>query len=124
MPVLMAILDGSIDLSLTAAYEYMQPPVPTLYKIVVFGHTHDPLLKVYPPGKQFTGIYANTGSWVNAELCSKAVRTFLVIKPAEWTGSDLDVVSLFQYNLDSGSGNPNLDFIPVLISEESIERGN
>jgi len=120
MPVLMAILDGSIDLSLTAAYEYMQPPVPKLYKIVVFGHTHNPMLKAYPPGKQYNGIYANTGSWVNAELSNKPVRTFLVIKPAEWTGSDLDVVSLFQYNLDSGSGDPNPDFIPVLISEESI----
>jgi hypothetical protein len=48
------------------------------------------------------------------------VRTFLVIKPGEWTGSDLDVVSLFQYNLDSGSGDPNPGYIPVLISEESI----
>ena len=122
MPVLMAILDGSIDLSLTAAYEYMQPTVPKLFKTVVFGHTHNPMLKVYPAGKQYTGIYANTGSWVNAELSSKAVRTFVVIKPGEWTGSDLDIVSLYQYNLDSGSGDPNPDFIPVLISEESITR--
>ena len=120
MPVLMAILDGSIDLSFTAAYEYMQSTVPKLYKIVVFGHTHNPMLKVYPAGKQYTGIYANTGSWVNAELSSKAVRTFVVIKPGEWTGSELDVVSLFQYNLDSGSGDPNPGFVPVLISEESI----
>jgi UDP-2,3-diacylglucosamine pyrophosphatase LpxH len=122
MPVLMAILDGSVDLSFTAAYEYMQPQAPKLFKIVVFGHTHNPMLKVYPPGKQYTGIYANTGSWVNAELNSKPVRTFVVIKPAEWTGSDLDVVSLYQYNLDSGNGNPDPDFIPVLISEESIDR--
>jgi UDP-2,3-diacylglucosamine pyrophosphatase LpxH len=122
MPVLMAILDGSADLSFTAAYEYMQPRAPKLFKIVVFGHTHNPMLKVYPAGKQYTGIYANTGSWVNAELNSKPVRTFVVIKPGEWTGSDLDVVSLFQYNLDSGGGNPNPDFIPVLISEESIDR--
>jgi UDP-2,3-diacylglucosamine pyrophosphatase LpxH len=120
MPVVMAILDGSIDLSLAAAYEYMQPLAPKRYKVVAFGHTHNPMLKVYPPGKNYTGIYANTGSWVNAELSTKAVRTFLVIKPGEWTGSDLDVVSLFQYNLDSGSGDPNPGFIPVLISEESI----
>jgi len=120
LPVLMAILDGSIDLSLTAAYEYMQPLAPKRYKMVAFGHTHNPMLKVYPPGKNYTGIYANTGSWVNAEISSKPVRTFLVIKPGEWTGSELDVVSLFQYNLDSGSGNPNPGYIPVLISEESI----
>ncbi|MCX6250856.1 MAG: metallophosphoesterase [Bacteroidetes bacterium] len=123
MPVLMAILDGSLDLSFTAAYEYMQSQAPKIYKIVAFGHTHDPMLKVYPPGNQYTGIYANTGSWVNAELCKKPVRTFLVIKPSEWTGSELDVVSLFQYNLDSGGGEPNPGFVPVLISEESIERG-
>ncbi|MEI6435554.1 MAG: metallophosphoesterase [Bacteroidota bacterium] len=122
MPVLMAIIDGSIDLSLAASYEYMQPLAPTRYKIVVFGHTHNPMLKVYPSGKQYTGIYANTGSWVNAELSSKPVRTFVVIKPGEWTGSALDIVSVYQYNLDSGSGNSNPDFIPVLISEESIDR--
>jgi len=124
MPVLMAILNGSLDLFLAASYEYMQPTAPKLYKIVAFGHTHDPMIKVYPPGKNYTGIYANTGSWVNADLCSNPVRTFLIIKPGEWTGSDLDVVSLFQYNLDSGSGNPNPDYTPVLISEESIGRGN
>jgi UDP-2,3-diacylglucosamine pyrophosphatase LpxH len=124
MPVLMAILDGSIDLSFAASYEYMQTAAPKRYKIVAFGHTHNPTMKVYPPGNQYTGIYANTGSWVNPELTSKPVRTFLVIRPGEWTGSDLDVVSLFQYNLDSGSGDPNPGFIPVLISEESIARGN
>jgi len=122
MPVLMAILNGNSDLSFAAAYEYMQSSAPKLFNIVVFGHTHNPMLKVYPTGKQYTGIYANTGSWVNADICSKPVRTFVVIKPGEWTGSDLDIVSLFQYNLDSGSGDPNPDFIPVLISEESIER--
>lgn len=120
MPVLMAVLDGSNDLSFTAAYEYMQSQSPKKYQIVAFGHTHNPMLKVYPAGKNYTGIYANTGSWVNAELSSKPVRTFVVIKPGEWTGSDIDVVSLFQYNLDSGSGIPGADFIPVLISEESI----
>ena len=122
MPVLMAILDGSMDLSLAASYEFMQPQAPRIFKIVVFGHTHNPILKVYPAGKQYTGIYANTGSWVNAELCSKPVRTFVVIKPGEWTGSDLDVVSLYQYNLDSGSGGSNPGYLPVLVSEESINR--
>lgn len=120
MPVLMAILNGNVDLSFAAAYEYMQPQSPEKYKIVAFGHTHIPMLKVYPAGKNYTGIYANTGSWVNAELSSKPVRTFLVIKPGEWSGSDLDVVSLFQYNPDSG--NPGQGYIPVLISEESIDK--
>ncbi|MEI7896801.1 MAG: hypothetical protein WCJ26_07170 [bacterium] len=35
---------------------------------------------------------------------------------------DPGVVSLFQYNLDSGS--PGTDFIPVLLSEESIGISN
>lgn len=122
MPVMMAILNGSEDLSFTASYEFMGSQSPEKFKIVAFGHTHNPMLKVYPAGKNYAGIYANTGSWVNSELSSKPVRTFLVIKPGEWTGSDLDVVSLYQYNLDSGSGNPDPGYLPVLISEESIDR--
>jgi UDP-2,3-diacylglucosamine pyrophosphatase LpxH len=120
MPVLAAIINGNVDLYQAAAGQFMQTQSPVKYKIVAFGHTHIPMVKVYPAGNNYTGIYANTGSWVNAELTSKAVRTFLVIKPAAWTGSDLDVVSLYQYNLDSGSGNPNPGYIPVLVSEESI----
>lgn len=123
MPVLMAIINGSTDLYLTAVYEYMQSMAPKLYQIVVFGHTHNPMLKVYPPGKQYTGIYANTGSWVNGELGKNPVRTFLVIRPGKWTGSDLDVVSLFQYNMEGGNGKSSRNFMPVLISEESIDYG-
>jgi UDP-2,3-diacylglucosamine pyrophosphatase LpxH len=122
MPAIMAIVDGSDDLSFAAGYEYMQSRVPKKYRIVAFGHTHNPMIKVYPSGKNYTGIYANTGSWVNAELSAKPVRTFLVIKPAEWTGSELDVVSLYQYNPSVGSDNPNTGYTPLLISEESINR--
>lgn len=122
MPVLMAILNGNTDLSVSAFYEYMGTVAPNRFKIVAFGHTHNPMLKVYPEGNQYRGIYANTGSWVNAELSNHPVRTFLVIKPGAWTGSDIDVVSLFQYNLDSGSGNPGTDYIPVLMAEESIAK--
>jgi len=124
MPVLMAILDGSSDMYFTAGYEYMQPQSPKQYKIVAFGHTHDAEVTVYPKSKQYTGIYANTGTWVNAELCSDPVRTYLVIRPGAWTGSELDVVSLYQYNLDSGGGNPSPQYLPVLLSEESIAKGN
>ncbi len=80
--------------------------------------------EVYPPGKQYTSIYANSGSWVNANDCSHRVRTYLIINPAEWTGSDLDVVMLYQYNLNSNSGNPDPPYEPVLISEESIDVNN
>ncbi|MBC8486526.1 MAG: metallophosphoesterase [Bacteroidetes bacterium] len=119
---LQAIWNGHSDLFVAAKTEYMeQPPAPTTYKVVAFGHTHEPMLEVYPPGKQYTSIYANSGSWVNADDCSHEVRTYLIINPAEWTGSDIDVVLLYQYNLDSNSGNPDPPYKPVLISEENID---
>jgi UDP-2,3-diacylglucosamine pyrophosphatase LpxH len=118
MPVLMAILNGNSDLYYTAGYEYMDPPSPKKYKLVAFGHTHKPMIEEYPKGKKYTGIYANTGTWVNAELSDNPVRTYLVIKPGAWNASDLDVVSLYQYNLESGSPVPS--YIPVLLDEESI----
>ena len=124
MPVIMAILDGNTDMYVAASYEYMSSVAPKKYKMAVFGHTHDPELVVYPSGKNLQGIYANTGSWVNEELCEKKVRTYLMIWPGQWTGSDLDVVSLYQYNLNSGGGNPNPGYVPVLLSEESIYIGN
>jgi hypothetical protein len=60
---------------------------------------------------------------VNAELSKKPVRTYLMIWPGQWTGSDLDIVSLYQYNLDSDSGDPNPDYIHTLLAEESIDIG-
>jgi len=124
MPVAMAILDGNMDMFFASTYEYMSSVAPKKYKMAVFGHTHNPELKVYPSGKNHQGIYANTGSWVNAELSSKPVRTYLMIWPGKWTGSDLDIVSLYQYNLNSNSGDPNPDYVHTLISEESIYIGN
>ena len=124
MPVIMAILDGNTDMYIAASYEYMSSVAPKKYKMAVFGHTHDPELAVYPSGKNVQGIYANSGSWVNEELCDKKVRTYLMIWPGQWTGSDLDIVSLYQYNLNSGGGNPNPGYVPVLLSEESIYIGN
>ena len=124
MPVAMAILDGNTDMFLAATYEYMSVVAPKKYKMVVLGHTHNPELKVFPTGKNHVGIYANSGSWVNAELSDKPVRTYLMIWPGLWTGSDLDIVSLYQYNLDSSNGDPNPDYISTLLSEESINMGN
>jgi hypothetical protein len=45
-----------------------------------------------------------------------------VINPGNWSGSELDVVSLYQYNLDSDQGGQNQTWRPVLIKEESIEK--
>jgi UDP-2,3-diacylglucosamine pyrophosphatase LpxH len=124
IPVIMAILDGQNDLFTAVGLEYFSDISPKKYKMAVLGHTHNPELKVFPSGKNYTAIYANTGSWVNQEMCSKKVRTFVMIWPEKWTGSDLDIVSLYQYNLESGNGVPSPDYTPVLMAEESILRGN
>jgi UDP-2,3-diacylglucosamine pyrophosphatase LpxH len=122
MPVAMAILNGSSDLSFTATFEYMETQAPRHFNIVAFGHTHHAMLQGWPTGKNPTAIYANTGTWVNAELASHPVRTFIEIQPAAWTGAAIDVVSLYQYNLDSGSGKPDPPYVPVLLAQESIVR--
>lgn len=123
LPVLMAILDGQSDLFTAVGLEYFSPLSPKKYQMAVFGHTHNPELKVFPSGKHYTSIYANTGSWVNASMSKYKVRTFVMIWPGKWTGSDLDIVSLYQYNLKT-IGGPNPDYQPDLIAEESIIRGN
>ncbi|MBM3403336.1 MAG: hypothetical protein FJY10_00380 [Bacteroidetes bacterium] len=119
---LIAILNG-MDLYHAATVDYLQgSPSTQPYKIAAFGHTHHALLEVYPEGKNYSGIYANSGTWIDADQCKYPVRTFLVIKPGEWTGSDLDVVSLYQYNLDSNSGEPGSGYLPVLLAEENVTR--
>lgn len=118
---LQAIWNGHSDLFSAARDEYIkQPPSPKAYKIVAFGHTHHSMIKVYPSGKDYKGIYANSGTWINSkENSPHKVRTYLVIKPAEWTGSDLDVVSLYQYNKNSENQGPA--YKPEFITEENID---
>jgi len=85
------------------------------YDIIAFGHSHIPLINVYPDNQDYTQVYVNTGSWVDADKSPAAVRTFAVIKPADWTGSDISSVQLYQYNQDS------INYSPKLIKEENIE---
>ena len=118
LPVIAGLLDGGIDLYPAVSVEYLSAGTPRKFRMAVLGHTHRPELDVYPPGKDYSGIYANTGSWVNASLCKYPVRTYLVVWPGAWTGSDLDVVSLYQYNPGIGGQG----YMPVLLDEESIER--
>jgi len=73
-----AIWNGHSDLFDAATTEYMESPAPKLYKVVSFGHTHQPEIKVYPPDSSYTSIYSNTGSWVNAKACDYDVRTYLL----------------------------------------------
>ncbi len=115
LSVFLAIVNGTY-LYGGALYEYLidflSPDAP---KIVAFGHSHQPELKVFPLESYYTGIYANSGSWLDADQSKYKVRTFLIINPAAWSGSNLDVVSLYQYNIDSGN-----IYKPLLLDEESI----
>ena len=99
-----AILNGSGigwwgDLEEPAEIQYL---LPGRAKIVVFGHSHKALIKK----DLFTseGIYANTGTWINANLVAPGycTRTFIVIDPAVANSSEVDTVTLYQYN---GSGD-------------------
>jgi UDP-2,3-diacylglucosamine pyrophosphatase LpxH len=124
MPVAVSILNGHSDLFVEAEVEYLENKERDI-RIVVFGHTHKPMLEVYPPGDQHTGIYANTGSWINEASAGYIggsaynVRTFVVYSPAVWTGSNLDVVSLYQYNLS----NDGTTYEAVKLAEESLSVG-
>ncbi|MBE0648772.1 MAG: metallophosphoesterase [Bacteroidales bacterium] len=113
-----AIWNSNTDFFDQGRNQYLeQPPAPVTYKIVAFGHTHEPMLEVYPAGSAYTGIYANSGSWVDSSQSSKPVRSYLVITPAAWSGSGIDVVTLYQYNLEGGNGG---DYEPKWMAEESI----
>ena len=112
-----AIWNGHSDMFGAAATEYIiQPPAPETYKLIAFGHTHRPEIKTWVDGSEIVNVYANSGSWLDADASDYKVRTFLSIKPAAWTGSKLDVVSLYQYNIDNGD-----TYKPVLLDEESVE---
>ncbi len=113
-----AIWNGHSDLFGAATTEYiLQPPAPKTYKIIAFGHTHRPEIKAWLSAGEVLNIYANSGSWIDEGASDYKVRTFLSIKPAAWTGSKLDVVNLYQYNIDNGSGGT---YKPVLLAEESV----
>ncbi len=119
LSVFLGLLNGT-KLYGAALFEYLtnyfakdQP------KIVAFGHSHKPEIKVFPLEKHYTGIYANSGSWIDPDQSKYKTRTFLIIEPAKWSDSEIDVVSLYQFNKDS-ENNPD-DYKPYLISEESIK---
>jgi UDP-2,3-diacylglucosamine pyrophosphatase LpxH len=117
IPVSMAILDGTTDMFLAASFEYLSTASPKRYKMAVFGHTHNAELKVYSSGSQ-KAIYANSGTWWNEKLdAKKKARTYLAIRPGQWTGSDLDVVTLYQYNPGPGGGG---DWIHSKLDEKSV----
>lgn len=119
LSVFLAILNGA-KLYGAALFEYLTDYFATNQpKIVVFGHSHEPDIKVFPLEHLYTGIYANTGSWIDPDQSKFKTRTFLIVEPAEWSGSELDVVTLYQYNKDSENNTD--DYKPYFIKEESIK---
>ncbi len=112
-----AIWNGHSDLFSAAEEQYMlQPPAPDHYEVIAFGHTHEPMLKYYAGNGGRSSIYANSGSWIDADQSDYKVRTFVLVTPQSWTGSEIDVVGLYQYNLGQEGG-----YRAELLSEENID---
>jgi len=120
VPISTAIgIFNGVELSGAPIIEYMINSSTKPYKIIAFGHSHNPHIMVYPTKYNYTSIYANSGSWINAEYCTHDVRTFLIINPGEWTGSELDIVMLYRYDPVTGSSKTEYKLVPL--AEESIE---
>lgn len=123
VPVLLKVyeaLEAGISLHnlyKVAIKEYMQESSPVQYKIVAFGHTHKAALDVYPKGSNFNSIYANSGTWIN-DACTNGhpSRTFLTIYPSDWSTSELDIVTYYQFNFNITQAK----YMPVRIKEENI----
>ena len=102
--------------------EYIsQSPGMATYRVITFGHSHDPMLKVYPEGSDYGQVYANSGSWIDEGQCENPVRTFVVIIPGEWTDSEIDCVQLYQFNPATGPDGQQTGFAATLMAEENIE---
>ncbi|WKY48155.1 metallophosphoesterase [Eubacteriaceae bacterium ES3] len=61
--------------------------------VVIFGHTHVPVLNTFSEGYNSEKIYANTGTWIDENLLGDDM-TFVVIE----SGQDTTDVRLMQYN--------------------------
>ena len=62
--------------------------------VVVFGHTHNPMLRKLPnaEGKY----YVNSGTWIDENPDHPAASTFVVVTSRE----DTDIVELYEYYRD------------------------
>lgn len=76
-----------VDAQATKQYFDVDPTV----EVVVFGHTHVPLLKPIAQGK----VYANSGTWIDHNTVGET-GTFVLVE----MGDKADTVSLYQYHED------------------------
>ncbi|WKY44999.1 metallophosphoesterase [Eubacteriaceae bacterium ES2] len=64
--------------------------------VVVFGHTHVPIINTFTDGYDREKVYANSGTWIDENLLGEDM-TFVVIE----SGSDTSTVRLMQYSPDT-----------------------
>lgn len=76
-----------VDAQATKQYFDVDPTV----EVVVFGHTHVPLMQTIAAGK----VYANSGTWIDRNTVGET-GTFVLVE----MGDKADAVSLFQYRED------------------------
>lgn len=67
--------------------------------IVVFGHSHVPRILTYPTTQGTTGIYANTGTWIDTNNLG-ATMTFVALIANNHIDSAPAFVNLYQYRPD------------------------
>jgi UDP-2,3-diacylglucosamine pyrophosphatase LpxH len=121
VPLLVAEAIGAslslLDLYNIAEKEYMMESSPTKFKIVGFGHTHKAILDVHKSDNKIVGIYANSGTWINDDCNGgNPSRTFLTIYPGDWSTSELDIVTYYQFNFNTAQNK----YVPIRIKEENI----
>jgi len=83
---------GTLEYSAIAQYFTQDPKI----NIVVFGHTHNALLK--QDWETLDNIYANTGTWVDSQYLKddELTGTCVIINTSASSGSDLENVTLYQ----------------------------
>jgi len=118
IPVLVALING-VYLTPSAIIEYLQKSSGFGdFNIVSFGHSHDAGILAYQDSSMVKKLYVNSGTWIDDDQSApKKSRTFLIIRPAKWTGYGFDKVQLYQYNSE-GAGNNQ--FVPELIAKDSV----
>jgi UDP-2,3-diacylglucosamine pyrophosphatase LpxH len=66
-------------------------------RIVVFGHSHVPLVKASVNNKSQKTIYANSGTWIDTNP-GRTNMNFVVITPRKSSGSTASFVNLYAYS--------------------------
>lgn len=91
---------GTLEESATTQYF-----LPDRAKIAIFGHTHHAMIRkdVWTTEK----IYANSGTWIDDKHVSSTAlgRTCVVINSAESSGSEVDIVTVYQCQEDGALKN-------------------